>query len=115
MFAWAWWTSCFSRLKWHILGRSLTKPPHVRRHGNPREQHPMALSRHQSFHSAARSIVSVIPPLGGSERLRGLLWCPVPRHQLIDTLLRPAVDEACQQLGEVGLWIDAIELARLGQ
>jgi len=45
----------------------------------------------------------------------GLFWCPVPGHQLIDTLLRPAVDEACQQVGEVGLWIDAIELAGLDQ
>src|SRR3954471_11754886 len=93
---------------------TLIKPPYVRRHGNPREQRPMALSRHPSFHSATRSIVSVIPPLLGSPGDSGrLLWRPVPRHQLIDALLRPAVDKACQQVGEVGLRIDVIQFARL--
>ena len=40
---------------------------------------------------------------------------PVPRHQFVDALLRPAVDEACQQIGEIGLRIDAIEFAGLDQ
>jgi hypothetical protein len=40
---------------------------------------------------------------------------PVPRHQFVDALLRPAVDEACQQIREIGLRIDAIEFAGLDQ
>ena len=40
-----------------------------------------------------------------------LLGRPVPRHQFLDTLLGPAVDEACQQIGKIGLRIDAIEFA----
>ena len=37
---------------------------------------------------------------------------PVPRHQLVDAFLRPAIDEACQQVREVGL---GIELACLDE
>jgi hypothetical protein len=40
---------------------------------------------------------------------------PIPRHQLVDALLRPAVDEACQQIREICLRIDAVELAGLDQ
>jgi hypothetical protein len=40
---------------------------------------------------------------------------PVPWHQLVDAFLRPAVDEACQQIREIGLRIDAIEFASLDQ
>jgi hypothetical protein len=44
-----------------------------------------------------------------------LFGCPVPRHQFVDAFLRPAVDEACQQIGKIGLRIDAVELAGLDQ
>ena len=40
---------------------------------------------------------------------------PAPGHEFVDTLLRPAVDETCQQLGHVGQRIDAVELAGLDQ
>jgi hypothetical protein len=33
---------------------------------------------------------------------------PGPRHQFVDAFLRPAVHEACQEIGEIGLRIDAI-------
>ena len=39
----------------------------------------------------------------------------MPRHELVDAALRPAVDEAGQQVGEVDLRIDAVQLARLDQ
>jgi hypothetical protein len=42
-----------------------------------------------------------------------VIGLPIPRHELIDSLLRPAVDEACQQIREIGLRIDAIEFASL--
>jgi hypothetical protein len=37
----------------------------------------------------------------------------VPRHQFIDALLWPAIHQAGQQIGEVGLWIHAVEFAGL--
>jgi hypothetical protein len=40
---------------------------------------------------------------------------PIPRHQLVNVFLRPAVHEACQQIGKIGLRIDAVELAGLDQ
>src|SRR5579863_3753255 len=49
---------------------------------------------------------------GRSLYLRG---SPVPGHELVDAGLRPAVDESGQQVGEVDLWIDLIQLARLDQ
>jgi hypothetical protein len=45
----------------------------------------------------------------------GLLERPVPRHQFVDALLRPTVDEACQQVDKIGLRIDAVELTGLDQ
>jgi hypothetical protein len=39
----------------------------------------------------------------------------MPGHQLVDAVLRPAVDKACQQVGEVDLWVDVIQFARLDQ
>jgi hypothetical protein len=44
-----------------------------------------------------------------------LFWNSVPGHQLVDALLGPAVHQACQQVGDVDLRIDAIELAGLDQ
>jgi hypothetical protein len=38
---------------------------------------------------------------------------PVPRHQFVDAFLRPAIHQACQQVSEIGLWIDAIQLTGL--
>jgi len=32
-------------------------------------------------------------------------------HRYIDAFLRPTVNEACQQIGEIDLRVDAIELA----
>jgi len=63
-----------------------------------------------------RSFVSDAPPplfhvLNSGLRLR----CSVQGHQFIDAFLWPAVDEACQQIGEIGLRIDAIQLAGLDQ
>src|SRR3954454_2945950 len=45
----------------------------------------------------------------------GFCRSPVPRHELVDTALRPAVDEAREQVGKVDLRIDAVQLARLDQ
>jgi hypothetical protein len=39
----------------------------------------------------------------------------IPGHQLVDAFLRPAVDEACQQIRKIGLRIDTIEFAGLDQ
>src|ERR1700735_3720551 len=38
---------------------------------------------------------------------------PVPRHQFVDAFLRPAIHQACQQVSEIGLRIDAIQLTGL--
>src|ERR1700733_2861272 len=40
---------------------------------------------------------------------------PVPRHQFVDAFLRPAIHQACQQVSEIGLWIDAIQLTGLDE
>jgi hypothetical protein len=40
---------------------------------------------------------------------------PIPWHQLVDAFLRPAVDEACQQIRKIGLRIDLIQFAGLNQ
>ena len=50
--------------------------------------------------------------ISASGRVVGL---PIPRHQLIDAFLRPAGDEARQQIRKIGLRIDAIEFASLNQ
>src|SRR5437764_2469043 len=39
----------------------------------------------------------------------------MPRHELVDVGLRPAVDEAGQEIGEVALRIHAVELAGFDQ
>src|SRR3954462_245033 len=39
----------------------------------------------------------------------------MPGHKLVDVRLRPTVDEARQQFGEVGLRVDAVDLAGLDQ
>jgi hypothetical protein len=59
-----------------------------------------------------KTVSDALPPLdiSGSGWVVGL---PVPRHQLVDALLRPAINEACQQIGEIGLRIDAVEFAGL--
>ena len=44
-----------------------------------------------------------------------MVGLPVPRHQFVDAFLRPAVDEVCQQIREIGLRIDAVKLAGLDQ
>ncbi len=36
---------------------------------------------------------------------------PVPGHKFVDTALRPAVREASDEVGEVGLGIGAVQLA----
>ena len=38
---------------------------------------------------------------------------PEPRHQFVDAFLRPAVHEACKEIGEIRLWIDVIQLTGL--
>jgi len=43
------------------------------------------------------------------------LGLPAPGHKFVDPILRPAVDEARQQFGHVGLWIDVVEFAGLDQ
>ena len=39
--------------------------------------------------------------------------CPEPRHQFVDTFVRPAIHQACQEIGKICLWIDAIQLKGL--
>ncbi len=36
--------------------------------------------------------------------------CPEPRHQFVDAFVRPAIHQACQEIGKICLWIDAIQL-----
>ena len=55
------------------------------------------------------------PPIGVFAGSGCRLRCPVPRHQVVDAFLWPAIHQACQQIGEVGLWIDAIQLAGLDE
>jgi hypothetical protein len=40
---------------------------------------------------------------------------PAPRHELVDAALRPSLDEAGEEVGEMPLRIDAVELGRLDQ
>jgi hypothetical protein len=40
---------------------------------------------------------------------------PAPRHEFVDAALRPSLDEASEEVGEVPLRIDTVELARLDQ
>ena len=40
---------------------------------------------------------------------------PEPRHQFIDAVLRPAIHQACDEIGEIDLRIDAIQLTGLDQ
>jgi NAD(P)-dependent dehydrogenase (short-subunit alcohol dehydrogenase family) len=49
--------------------------------------------------------------LVGSTALR----LPAPGHEFVDALLRPAIDEACQQFGHVCQRVDAVELTGLDQ
>ena len=53
--------------------------------------------------------------LGLSAPSGWVVGLPIPRHQFVDAFLRPAVDEACQQIRKIGLRIDAIEFAGLDQ
>ena len=39
----------------------------------------------------------------------------MPRHELVDPAIGPAVDQAGQQVGELDLRIDAVQLAGLDQ
>jgi hypothetical protein len=65
--------------------------------------------------SASWKVSDAPPPFprGGDLGLR--LRRPVPGHQFIDAALRPAVHQACQQIGEVGLRINAVQLTGLNQ
>jgi transposase len=47
----------------------------------------------------------------GSARIDG----PGPREQFGEAAIGPVVDELGQHVGEVGLWVDAVQLARLDQ
>jgi hypothetical protein len=42
-----------------------------------------------------------------------LLVRPEPRHQFVDAVVRPAVHQACDEIGEIDLRIDAIQLTGL--
>ena len=44
-----------------------------------------------------------------------LLRCIGPRQQVVDLALRVASDNAGDDVGEVSLWIDAVELAGLDE
>jgi hypothetical protein len=40
---------------------------------------------------------------------------PAPGHKFVDAGLGPSVDEVGQQIGEVGLWVDVVQLAGFDQ
>jgi len=40
---------------------------------------------------------------------------PGPRQKLVEPIVRPEIDEADKDMGEVGLRLDAVELAGLDQ
>ena len=42
-------------------------------------------------------------------------WRPTPWHEFVNAALGPTVDEAGEQVGEIGVRVDAMELARLDQ
>ena len=42
-------------------------------------------------------------------------WLPMPGHELVDAVLRPAVDETGQQVGEIALRVHTVELAGLDE
>lgn len=39
----------------------------------------------------------------------------VTRHEIVDTAVTVAIDDAGEDVGEVGLWIDAVQLACFDQ
>ena len=56
--------------------------------------------------------------IGGDSR--GALHCPAfrgprPRQELVEAVVRPEIDEAGENIGEVGLRVDTLELARFNQ
>ena len=58
------------------------------------------------------SVSGALPPLG-CQASGWVVGLPIPRHELVDAALWPAVNQACQQIRKIGLGIDAIELAGL--
>src|SRR5262249_30223437 len=50
-----------------------------------------------------------------SRQARGSLGRPGPRHELIETRGRPEIDQLSQDVVEIGLRVDAIELAALDE
>jgi hypothetical protein len=50
---------------------------------------------------------------GSGRELRRLLGCPGPGHKLVDAGRGPEIDELGEYVCEVGLRVDAVELAGL--
>ena len=68
-----------------------------------------------SHDDGQKTVSGALPPLGVFRDSRRLLRRPVPGHQFVDAFLRPTVHEACQQFGEIGLRIDAVEFTGFDQ
>jgi hypothetical protein len=61
-----------------------------------------------------RTCVSgALRPLGCCAGFGLTAFRPVPRYQFFDAVLRPSVDQMCQQVSKIGLWIDVVQLAGL--
>jgi hypothetical protein len=72
-----------------------------------------ALSSNSAFNTVERKRCSAT-----LRRTAGSGWPlvrPEPRHQFIDAVLRPAIHQACDEIGEIDLRIDAIQLTGLDQ
>jgi hypothetical protein len=76
----------------------------------PRRGPKCKLGYHRVFNRKPCSVT-----LGVVMISRWLFGCPVPRHQFIDAVLRPAVDEPCQQVRKIDLRVNAIEFAGFNQ
>jgi hypothetical protein len=50
-----------------------------------------------------------------SRQARGALLCPDPRHELVETRGWPEINQLCEHVGKIGLRVDAIEFAGLGE
>src|SRR5260370_34769424 len=64
--------------------------------------------------TSAATPKSAVRP-SSSRQAFAVLGCPGPRHELVETRGRPEIDQPGQHVAEIGLRIDAMELAGLDE
>ena len=85
---------------------------------NPRSGEPIKIKAGKTVRFKASPTVSdALRPYGLALTFASGCGCrlPAPWHKFVDACLRPSVNEAGQQIGEVGLRIDAVELTGFDQ